>query len=58
MDRDNAECAPVVKVKLPNLASQSRVRLQHGFNTGLRSPGELEMTSSTSEVAVCCPKTL
>jgi len=23
-------------------------------NTGLRSPGELEMTRSTSEVAVCC----
>jgi hypothetical protein len=24
------------------------------WNTGWRSPGELEMTPSTSEVAVCC----
>ena len=28
--------------------------IQHGSNTGCRSPGELEMTRSTSDVAVCC----
>jgi hypothetical protein len=37
------------------LASQSRVAFASIVsNTGLRSPGELEMTRSTSEVAVCC----
>jgi hypothetical protein len=34
----------------PNFASQMRV----AFSTGSNSPGELEMTRSTSEVAVCC----
>ena len=28
--------------------------LQHGIEHGLNSPGELEMTFRTSEVAVCC----
>src|SRR5262249_30144900 len=36
-------------------ASQSRVAfVRMASNTGCRSPGELEMTRSTSEVAVCC----
>ena len=40
---------------MPNLASQMRVAFSSiALNTGARSPGELEMTFSTSEVAVCC----
>ena len=39
----------------PNLASQMRVAFSSmALNTGSSSPGELEMTCSTSEVAVCC----
>ena len=39
----------------PNLASQMRVAFSSmAWNTGSSSPGELEMTSSTSDVAVCC----
>ena len=39
----------------PNSASQMRVAFSSiAWNTGSSSPGELEMTSSTSEVAVCC----
>ena len=39
----------------PNFASQTRRVCQHGpWNTGSSSPGELLMTFSTSEVAVCC----
>ena len=39
----------------PNFASQIRVALPSmASNTGSSSPGELEMTPSTSEVAVCC----
>ena len=41
--------------RLPSFASQIRVALPNiAANTGSRSPGELEMTWSTSEVAVCC----
>ena len=41
--------------RLPNLASQMRVAFSSmALNTGSSSPGELEMTFSTSEVAVCC----
>ena len=41
--------------KTPNLASQIRVAFSSiALNTGSSSPGELEMTCSTSEVAVCC----
>ena len=40
---------------MPNLASQMRVAFSSmALNTGSSSPGELEMTLSTSEVAVCC----
>jgi hypothetical protein len=41
--------------RLPNFASQICVALRNiAANTGSSSPGELEMTWSTSEVAVCC----
>ena len=41
----------------PNLASQMRVAFSSiASNTGPRSPGELEMTFNTSEVAVCCSR--
>ena len=40
---------------MPNLASQMHVALSSiASNTGSSSPGELEMTFSTSQVAVCC----
>ena len=40
---------------VPNLASQMRVAFSSmAWNTGSSSPGELLMTRSTSEVAVCC----
>ena len=40
----------------PNLAPQMRVALPSiASNTGANSPGELEITSSASEVAACCP---
>ena len=40
---------------VPNLASQMRTAFSSmAWNTGSNSPGELEMTLSTSEVAVCC----
>ena len=40
---------------VPNAASQIRVAFSSmAWNTGSSSPGELLMTLSTSEVAVCC----
>ena len=37
------------------MASQMRVAFDNmAWNTGSSSPGELEMTFRTSEVAVCC----
>jgi hypothetical protein len=40
---------------LANRASQIRVAFAKMLsNTGASAPGELEMTRSTSEVAVCC----
>ena len=40
---------------VPKLASQMRVAFSSmASNTGSSSPGELEMTRSTSDVAVCC----
>ena len=46
---------PLNKVKLPNSAPQMRTAFcSIAWNTGSRSPGELEMTLRTSEVAVCC----
>jgi hypothetical protein len=39
----------------PNAASQMRVALSRiVLNTGFSSPGELEITCNTSEIAVCC----
>ena len=41
---------------MPKLASQILIAFSSmAWNTGSSSPGELEMTLSTSEVAVCCP---
>ena len=43
------------KYKTPNFASQMRVAFSNmARNTGSSSPGELEMTLNTSDVAVCC----
>ena len=40
---------------MPNLAPQMRTAFSSiASNTGTSSPGELDMTFSTSEVAVCC----
>ena len=40
---------------MPNLASQRRIAFSSIVsNTGCRSPGELLITFSTSDVAVCC----
>ena len=42
---------------MPNLASQMRTAFASMVaNTGSRSPGELLMTRSTSDVAVCCSR--
>ena len=46
---------PRSRYRVPNLASQMRIAFASmAWNTGSSSPGELEMTCSTSEVAVCC----
>ena len=43
--------------RFPNLASQIRVAFASmAAKTGCRSPGELEMTRSTSAVAFCCSR--
>ena len=40
---------------MPNLASQMLVAFSNiALKTGSSSPGELEMTFNTSDVAVCC----
>ena len=53
--RDGAECVFFIQNRFPNLASQMRVAFSSIVsNTGCSSPGELLMTFSTSEVAVCC----
>ena len=45
----------IMRTETPNSALQMRVAFSSmDSNTGCRSPGELEMTFSTSEVAVCC----
>src|SRR5262245_34930169 len=47
--------SPSLNSSVPNLASLSRVAFSSmAWNTGSSSPGELEMTPSTSDVAVCC----
>src|SRR5215471_14861302 len=46
---------PSRRNRLPNLASQMRVAFSNiALKTGSSSPGELEMTFNTSDVAVCC----
>ncbi len=48
---------PSNKVKLPNWALQMRTAFaSNASNTGSSSPGELEITRRTSEVAVCCSR--
>ena len=56
MQRDDAKRVSIVAdTAMPNLASQMRAAFASmAWNTGSSSPGELEMTCSTSEVAVCC----
>src|SRR5215472_7520019 len=47
--------SPSRRNSVPNVASQMRTAFARMvWNTGSKSPGELEMTRSTSEVAVCC----
>ncbi len=49
------KASPSRRYRSPNLASQIRTAFASmAWNTGSSSPGELEMTRSTSEVAVCC----
>ena len=53
--RDWRNWSPSQRNRLPNLAPQIRAAFASmAWNTGSSSPGELEMTCSTSEVAVCC----
>ena len=54
---ESARNAPsVYSNRMPNLASQMRIALASmAWNTGSSSPRELEITLSTSDVAVCCP---
>ena len=55
VERDGAKDRPSQRNKLPNVASQMRVAFSNiALKTGSSSPGELEITFSTSEVAVCC----
>ena len=59
MRNDPRTRLPRHRYRMPNLASQSRTAFSSmAWNTGSSSPGELEMTRSTSEVAVCCSKRL
>src|SRR5262249_37202009 len=54
MPRADAEFHFRIKCKKPKLASQRRIAFARMLSkTGSNSPGELEMTCSTSEVAVC-----
>ena len=47
--------SPSQRKILPNFAPQIRAALSNMVaNTGCTSPGELEITWSTSDVAVCC----
>ena len=50
---------PSNSCRLPNRALQMRTALASmASKTGVNSPGELEMTPKTSEVAVCCSQRL
>ena len=51
----NRNAFPSYSSRLPNLASQMRTALASmASNTASSSPGEREMTRSTSDDAVCC----
>ena len=53
--RNDAQCLSLAEMQVAELASQRRVAFSSmDWNTGSSSPGELLMTCSTSEVAVCC----
>ena len=53
--RRAARAPSSMRNNMPKLASQMRIAFSSmAWNTGSSSPGELEMTFSTSEVAVCC----
>src|SRR5262249_3801468 len=53
--RGYPEGIPFVQQKIAEVASQIRVAFaKMASNTGCKSPDELEMTRSTSDVAVCC----
>ena len=57
MHGHRAKVAALKQNRLPTLASQMRVAFSSiALNTGSSSPGELEMTRKTSDVAVCCSK--
>ena len=58
-DRSREAVALDRRNRLPNVASQMRVAFASiALKTGSSSPGELEMTFSTSDVAVCCSSDL
>src|SRR5215470_9102848 len=51
------KASPSHRKSVPNLASQRRVAFARmAWKTGCSSPGELLMTCSTPEVAVCCSR--
>ena len=51
----DVDLVAVAQKQIANCVSQMRVaRSKIASNTGWSSPGELEITCSTSEVAVCC----
>jgi hypothetical protein len=53
--REHARDDSTIIDGLSDLASQSRVACASmAWNTGSSSPGELEITCKTSEVAACC----
>ena len=55
MPRDRAEGFSLTKEKIAKLRfADVRALANIAANTGSSSPGEPEMTCSTSEVAVCC----
>ena len=55
MLRDNSIAVAFAKHHGAELASQMRIAFSSmAWNTGSNSPGELEITLSTSAVAVCC----
>src|SRR6516165_7150550 len=55
MGRDKAQHVALSAIDATKLCgADANSIVEHCANTGSRSPGELEMTLSTSDVAVCC----